>query len=83
MYHMRDSSAPPLIIKTPAEQRIEHEWGQPMAAILDELYTVERLTQQQVAERLRTPRKNVVVWMVKYGIPTRDRRALAPAEALA
>lgn len=77
MYRMRDSSATPLIIKTPAEQRIEHEWAESMATILDQLYVVDGLTQQQVAERLKTPRKNVVVWMVKYGIPTRDRRALA------
>lgn len=78
---MRNSNASDLIIKTPAEQRVEHEFGEPVAALVDRLYNGEGLTQQQVATRLRTTRKNVVGWMVKYGIPTRDRRALAPEQA--
>lgn len=82
MYRMRNTSASPLIIKTAAEQVIEHRFGASMPELLDRLYNGEALTQAQVADRLGTPRKNVVVWMVKYGIPTRDRRALA-TEAVA
>lgn len=76
---MRNSNATPLVIKTPAEQVIEHRLGATIPELLDRLYRVEGMTQQQVADYLETPRKNVVVWMVKYGIPTRDRRALASA----
>lgn len=43
------------------------------------LYVDEGLTQAQVAERLGVSRDAVVRWMSAEGIPTRDRRALAPA----
>lgn len=74
---MQDTDATPLVIKSVAEQVIEHRFGATIPDLLHRFYVVEHMTQAQVADRLRTPRKNVVVWMVKYGIPTRDRRALA------
>lgn len=77
---MRNSPASPLI-KSRTEQVVEHRHGATIADLLHQLYVVEGLTQQQVANRLGTTRKNVVMWMVKYGIPTRDRRALASGVA--
>lgn len=80
---MRNTNANPLVIKSPAEQVIEHRFGASIPELLDRYYRIEGMTQQQVADLFETPRKNVVAWMVKYGIPARDRRALASAEAVA
>lgn len=78
---MRNSTATPLI-KSRTEQVVEHRHGAAIPDLLHQLYSTEGLTQQQVAARLGTTRKNVNQWMVKYRIPTRDRRALA-SEAVA
>lgn len=72
---MQDSNAT-LIFKSRVEQRIEAEHGAPVENLLNRLYGDEQLTQEQVAERLGVARGAVVRWMVKYQIPTRDRRAV-------
>lgn len=79
---MQDRNAT-LLFKSRQEQRVEHEQGERIDALLRRLYQDERLTQDQVAERLGVGRAAVLRWMVKYEIPTRDRRALAPTEAVA
>jgi len=66
------------ILRSRQEQLIEHRFAEPMDTLLRRLYVDEGLTQAQIAERLDAGHRSVVRWMVKYGIPTRDRRALAP-----
>lgn len=65
------------ILRSRQEQLIEHRFAEPMDALLRRLYVDEGLTQAEIAVRLGTSLRSVVRWMVKYGIPTRDRRALA------
>lgn len=67
------------VLRSRQEQLIEHRFAEPMDVLLRRLYVDEGLTQQQIAERLETSNRTVVRWMAKYGIPTRDRRALATA----
>lgn len=73
---MQDTSAT-LLFKSRAEQRIEAVHGRPIEELLRTLYVDEQLTQEQVADRLGVGRQAVVRWMVKYRVPTRDRRALS------
>ena len=75
------SSTP--IFRSRQQQLVEHQQGAPLRDVLMRLYVEEGLTQQQVAERLGVSRDAVVRWMAAESIPTRDRRALAPAEAVA
>lgn len=51
--------------------------GREVPDLLRELYTEQGLSQEGVAVRLGVSRATVMRWMVEYGIPTRDRRALA------
>lgn len=59
------------------EQALQFEHGAPVEELLRRLYVDEGLTQAQVAERLGVHVRSVIRWMAKYGIQTRDRRALA------
>lgn len=65
------------ILRSRQEQLIEHRFGNPMDVLLRQMYEAEGLTQAQIAERLDASHRSVTRWMVKYGIRTRDRRALA------
>lgn len=77
---MTHNAGNPPLLKSHREQLVEHAHaGEPIEAILRRLYVDEGLSQQAVADRLGVSRDAVIGWMVKYGIPTRDRRALAPA----
>lgn len=69
--------------KSAAEQRVEATHGATVETLLRRLYVTEGLTQAEVAATLGVGREAVVNWMVKYRIPTRDRRAIAAAEAVA
>jgi DNA-binding transcriptional regulator YiaG len=74
------------ILRSRQEQLIEHRFAEPMDVLLRRLYVDEGLTQAEIAHRLDASVKTVLRWMAKYGIPTRDRRALAQvasAEAVA
>lgn len=71
------------VLRSRQEQLIEHRFGESMDVLLDRLYTREGLTQAQIAEHLGAGHRSVVRWMAKYGVVTRDRRALAQAEAVA
>ena len=63
-------------LKSRQEQLVERRHGAPVEALLRRLYVNEGLTQEQVAIALGVGRDTVYAWMRKYGIPTRDRRAV-------
>jgi hypothetical protein len=69
--------------KSRAEQLVERAHGASVETLLRRLYVTEGLSQDQVAATLGISRWAVIAWMKKYGIPTRDRRALAPEAATA
>lgn len=65
-------------IKSRAEQEVSaRNGGRDVPALVRELYERDGLSQEEVAERLGVHRITVVNWMRDWGIPTRDRRALA------
>jgi DNA-binding XRE family transcriptional regulator len=70
-------------VKSRAEQVVAIRTGRDVPEFLRELYVDQGLSQQEVAERLGVHRLTVVGWMRDFGIPTRDRRALANREAIA
>ena len=72
-----------LPLKSRAEQLVERRHGAAVEVLLRRLYVEQGLTQDQVASTLGVDRGTVWSWMRKYGIPTRDRRALAAAESAA
>ena len=65
-----------LDIKGPAAQIIEARYGESLTTVLRSLYHDEGLSQQAVADKLEVDRATVVRWMKRYGIATRDRRAV-------
>lgn len=65
-------------IKSRTEQVVQARIGEPVPAAIERLYVAEGLSQEEVAERLGVHRITVVNWMRDFGIPTRDRRSLAP-----
>lgn len=72
-----------LVIKSPAEQRVEARFGgRDIAEILRQLYHVEKLTQAQMARRMRVGRGTVIEWMQKHSIPTGYNKADGAAEAV-
>ena len=71
------------ILRTRQMQLVERAHGEPIETLLTRLYTVEGLTQAAIAEHLGVGLRTITRWMAEAGIPTRDRRALAPAEAVA
>ena len=64
-----------------AEQMVEARHGADVADVLRRLYYTEGKSQQAVADELGVRRTTVVRWMKRYGIATRDRRALAGSDA--
>lgn len=67
-----------------AEQMVEARYGADTAEVLRRLYDTEGKSQQAIADELGVERRTVVRWMKRYGIATRDRRAVVePAEATA
>lgn len=63
--------------KSATEQRLEALHGVTVEALLRRLYVAQGMSQEQVAETLGVSRSTVIDWMAAYGIPTRDRRAVA------
>lgn len=63
--------------KSRREQIVEQQHGASVESLLRRLYVTEGQTQEQVAVTLGVERTTVVRWMAAYGIPTRDRRAVA------
>lgn len=63
-----------LVLKGPAEQRIEAEFGAPIDQVLNRLYFEERLTQGQIASRLRVSAATVSRLFTKYGMVGRHPR---------
>lgn len=51
--------------------------GEEVPDAVRRLYSDEGLSQEEIADRLGVHRITVVNWMRDWGIPTRDRRALA------
>lgn len=73
---MADMDFPQVVIKSPAEQKVEARYGQDITEVLRNLYHgTERLTQDQMAARLGVSRSTVVEWMQKHGIPTGYNRS--------
>jgi len=64
------------LIRTAEQQRVEHEHGASIEALLRRLYVDEGMTQPQVADLLGVSTRSVVRWMRDLGIPSRDRRAI-------
>lgn len=70
-----------LVLKGPAEQRIEAEFGAPTDVVLRRLYFEERLTQGQIAERLDISAATVSRLFTKYGLIGRHPREFRAATA--
>jgi hypothetical protein len=66
-------------IKSRTEQVVQARIGENVPDAIRRLYS-EGLSQEDIAERLGVHRTSVVNWMREWGIPTRDRRALASEE---
>jgi transposase len=66
-------------IKSRAEQLVQARHGREVPELVRELYEDQGLSQDEVAKRLGVSRSAIVNWMRDWGIPTRDRRALASA----
>jgi DNA-binding XRE family transcriptional regulator len=67
---MNDSRGQVTFLKTFEMQRIEAREGRRIDDLLRGLYHDERLTQEQIADRLGVARVTVVKWMQGLGIPT-------------
>ena len=63
-----------IIFKSRAEQTIEAQFGEPVDVILRRLYVDERLSQEEIAERLGVSRSAVIRWFGKYGLMGRHPR---------
>jgi DNA-binding XRE family transcriptional regulator len=69
-------------IKSRREQMVSaRNGGRDVPELIRELYERDGLSQEEVAERIGVHRATVVRWMEEFGIPTRDRRALAGTDA--
>jgi transcriptional regulator with XRE-family HTH domain len=66
-----------IITKGRGEQIVEARFDVPVPELIRLFYVQDGLSQDQLAEKLGVSRGTVIDWMRKYGIPTRDRRALA------
>lgn len=69
--------------QTHARALVEMRLGAPVRDLLVRYYVEQGLSQTEVAGVFGVGRQTVVRWMIEEGIPTRDRRALAPAETAA
>lgn len=70
-----------LVLKGPAEQRIEAEYGEPVDVVVRRLYFEERMTQAQIAARLNVANATVSRLFNKYGIIGRHPREFRVATA--
>lgn len=66
----------PIITKGRREQIVEAHFDAPVPDLIRLFYVEDGLSQDQLAEKLGVSRGTVIDWMKKYGIPTRDRRAV-------
>jgi transposase len=71
----------PIQVKTAVEQVLEAQYGRPVPDLLRQLYSVDGMSQQQMADTLGVHRSTVVRWMRLWSIPTRDRRAVKETAA--
>ena len=65
-----------IITKGRREQIVEARFDAPVPDLIRLFYVEDGLSQDQLAEKLGVSRGTVIDWMKKYGIPTRDRRAV-------
>lgn len=63
--------------KSRTEQVLEAKHGLPIDVLLRRLYVTEGLSQEQISDVLGIARPTVSIYMARYRIPTRDRRAVA------
>ncbi len=70
-----------LVLKGPAEQRIEAEHGEPVEAVITRLYFGDRLTQGQIADRLQVSNATISRLFTKYGLIGRHPREFKAASA--
>ena len=66
------------VARTPKIEALEREWGRPLSGLLAELYIVRGWPMSQVAAQLHTSERQVLRWMVRYGIPRRTVRVYPP-----
>lgn len=71
------------IEKSHARALVEARFGAPVRELLERMYVEEQQSQLRIAETFGVERRTVARWMTEEGIPTRDRRALAPEVASA
>jgi transcriptional regulator with XRE-family HTH domain len=71
-----------IVTKGRREQIVEARFDAPVPDLIRLFYVQDGLSQDQLAEKLGVSRGTVIDWMKKYGIPTRDRRAV-PSEGAA
>jgi transposase len=69
--------------KSHARALVEERLDAPVRELLIRMYVEQGLSQVQIAKAFRVERRTVSRWMQEEGIPTRDRRALAPEVATA
>lgn len=63
-----------VVLRTREMQLIEAEHGQPIDALLRDLYVEQGLGVQDIAERLHLTKGTVSRWMDRLGIPARRPR---------
>lgn len=66
-------------IKTREEQIVEERFAASVPDLLRVLYLEDRLTQEQVAEKLDVSRSTVIRWMKRHDIDKRQRQKAAAA----
>lgn len=80
---MTDTEFPAVVIKSREVQIVEARFdGRDIADILRGLYHDDKLTQAQIARKLKVGRGTVVEWMQRYEIPTGYNKADDSAEAI-
>lgn len=65
-----------IVTKGRREQIVEARFDTPVPDLIRLFYVEEGMSQDQLADKLGVARGTVIDWMKKYGIPTRDRRAV-------
>lgn len=68
-----------IVTKGQREQIVEARFDAPVPDLIQLFYVEDGMSQDQLAEKLGVSRGTVIDWMKKYGIPTRDRRAVTEA----
>lgn len=78
---MTDAEFPDVIVKSGAVQKVEAAFGgRDVRDILTDLYHEQKLSQAQIARRLKVDRSTVVDWMKRFDVATGYNRAEAAAQ---